>query len=287
MWESSVRIYRTSWEKKRGGRKGAKHLARPGAVAGAGAADVDVGPLAVAAHAGVGSDELVALGSELLDGIGDDLVGGYMLVVFVHTRPTRLVGRVIEDHVGLGVVVGDAVVDRLGVGDVLAVAVSVFGVVGPHEELGVATVTEDLEDEVVVRAVWGAEVGGANAEDLDHGVLDLLKLSVDTSVVELGEVGVAPGVAAEGVAAVVKGLEVWGVRGVVGSGAHHRPCRRCSPSCSVCQMMSQGGGGRHGRGSAPRKVVVDHEPRRNSDTATLTPLRKKVALPPFRRLAMS
>lgn len=127
-------------------------------------------------------------------------------------RLTRLVRRVVEDHVGLGVVASNTVVDRLGVGNVLAVAVSVLSVVGPHEELGVAAVAEDLEDKVVVRAVRRAEVDGAHTEDLDHGRLDLVQLRVDAGLVELGEIGMAPGVATEGVALGVQGLEDWSVR---------------------------------------------------------------------------
>lgn len=113
---------------------------------------------------------------------------------------------------GLGVVASNTVVDRLGVGNVLAVAVSVLSVVGPHEELGVAAVAEDLEDKVVVRAVRRAEVDGAHTEDLDHGRLDLVQLRVDAGLVELGEIGMAPGVATEGVALGVQGLEDWSVR---------------------------------------------------------------------------
>lgn len=58
--------------------KGSKHegLAVPRAVAVAGVADPDVGPLAVAAEAGVDGGELVARGLELLDGVGHNLVGG-------------------------------------------------------------------------------------------------------------------------------------------------------------------------------------------------------------------
>lgn len=92
----------------------------------------------------------------------------------------------LQHHVGLGVVVDDALEDVLLRRDRVAVGVS--GVVGPEEDLWalvldthdmltlVAAVREDLEGEVVDCAVRGTEVEGLDAEDLDERRLDPLEL---------------------------------------------------------------------------------------------------------------
>lgn len=223
---------------------GTARLALPRAVRGAGLADPLVGPLAVAAEAGVDSDELVALGLELGDGPGDDLLGGLGD------------GRVLEDEVGLGEVVNDALEDRLGSRD--RGTRRVLGVRVPEKDLLVATVREDLEREVVDRAVGRAEVQRLDTEDTDKRSLNLLELGVDLVVVELGEVLVRPGVGPERVALRVELADL------------------CA-SAHLTQLLTVDA-------VVDAVVVVAVVSTRYSETH---PLRKKVALPPFRSLAMS
>lgn len=61
----------------------------------------------------------------------------------------------------------------------------------------VASLGKDLQDQIVVAAVWRAKVERLEAKDPDERLLDFPQLIVDLVVAQHGQVGVGPGVGPE------------------------------------------------------------------------------------------
>lgn len=169
-------------------------LTGPRSVWSAWLSDVLVGPLSSVAETGVDRDELVSGVLEPSGGVWNNVEGG---------GGDHRVG---EHHVWLRRTVDDAVHDSLGELD--GSTRGVLGVFGPEEELLVAPLAEDLQYEVVVRAVRRSEVQWLHTEDPDEGSLKLLELLVDTVVVESGQVRVGPSMRAESVALSVESSDL-------------------------------------------------------------------------------